>query len=246
MTAILRRADFESAYRRLVLDKAFLEEADYYRQRKERYRNTLERLAPYLAPGRRLLDIGGGQFALLTRELFGNDAEVADLDSRYREALDSEGVPFHHLDLLRDEFRFDEAFDVVVLAEVIGHVPVPPHVVFEKLAGALKPGGRLLLTTPNLFRLRNVLRMMIGKPIFTHFRLPEKDSPPGHFIEYDKAQLEWQLERAGLLVEVCENAQLDLGGASRGAVLGRTLAAPLLALRPTLRDYVLAVGRKPE
>ena len=76
------------------------------------------------------------------------------------------------------------------------------------------------------------------------FRLPEKDAPPGHFIEYDKEQLEWQVMRAGLAVELSEHAQLDLGGATRKAVVGRWLASPLLALRPVLRDYVLIVGRK--
>ena len=245
VSSLVPRAHFEKAYARLVLDKAFLEDKDYYLQRKERYRNTLHRLAPHLQPEARLLDIGGGQFALLTRELFGNHAEVADLDSRYRASIDSEGIFFHHIDLVKDDFVFETPFDVIVLAEVIGHVPVPPHIVFEKLAGALAPGGRLLVTTPNLFRLRNVIRMAFGRPIFTPFRLPEKDLPPGHFIEYDKPQLEWQMERAGMEVELSEHAQLDLGGATKRAVLGRLLASPLLTLRPVMRDYLLMVGRKP-
>lgn len=245
MAALADRSRFEEAYARLILKNAFLETPAYYEQRKERYWNTLRHLAPYLDQGKRVLDIGGGQFALLTRDLYGADSEVADLDSRYRASLDAAGIAFHHLDLIKDEFRFEQPFDLVILGEVIGHVPAPPHWVFEKLAAVLRPGGRLALTTPNLFRLRNVVRMLVAKPIFTPFVMPEKDRPPGHFIEYEQPQLEWQLQQAGLVVEVSEHLQLDMGGATSAARLGRRLATPLFWLRPVLRDSLLMVGRKP-
>lgn len=244
MTAFADRKRFEEAYERVILKNTFLETKAYYEQRKERYWNTLRHLAPYLV-GKRVLDIGGGQFALLTKALYGTDSEVADLDSRYRASLDSSGIAFHHLDLMKDEFRFERPFDMVILGEVIGHVPAPPHWVFEKLAAVLNPGGRLVLTTPNLFRLRNVVRMLMAKPIFTPFVMPEKDHPPGHFIEYEQPQLEWQLQRAGLMIEVSEHLQLDMGGSTLAARLGRRLAAPLFWMRPVLRDNLLMVGRKP-
>lgn len=239
------RRQFDDAYARLILKNTFLETPEYYEQRKERYWNTLRRLAPYLGQGKRVLDIGGGQFALLARDIYGTDSEVADLDSRYRASLDSAGISFHHLDLIKDEFRFERPFDLVMLGEVIGHVPAPPHWVFEKLSAVLHPGGRLALTTPNLFRLRNVVRMLVAKPIFTPFVMPEKDRPPGHFIEYDQPQLDWQLQQAGLEVEVSDHAQLDMGGATLGARVGRRLATPLYWVRPVLRDSLFMVGRKP-
>ncbi len=124
MTAFADRKRFEEAYERVILKNTFLETKAYYEQRKERYWNTLRHLAPYLV-GKRVLDIGGGQFALLTKALYGTDSEVADLDSRYRASLDSSGIAFHHLDLMKDEFRFERPFDMVILGEVIGHVPAP-------------------------------------------------------------------------------------------------------------------------
>lgn len=241
----MNRLDFDDAYRSLIIEQAFLEGRQYYIDRKERYWNTLTRLSYCLTPGSRVLDIGGGQFALLTQRLFQCQPEVADLDSRYRASVESAGIAFHHLNLVEDAFRFDHPFDLVIMGEVIGHVPVPPHVVFAKLASTLAPCGRIALTTPNLFRLRNVIRMLVAKPIFEHFVLPGKDMPPGHFTEYDLTQMRWQMEYAGLEVEVGENAQLDLGGATLLTRTVRRLLSPLLWLRPVWRDNLFVVGRKP-
>ena len=50
-------------------------------------------------------------------------------------------------DLTRLAFR-DAAFDVIVLNQVVEHLPEPPATVAE-LARVLAPGGRLLVATPN-------------------------------------------------------------------------------------------------
>lgn len=241
----MNRSEFDAAYQSLILEQSFLEGSAYYLERKERYWNTLRRLEGCLLPGTRILDIGGGQFALLAQRLFQCRTEVADIDSRYRQSIDSAGIPFHHLNLVADDFRFDHPFDLVILGEVIGHVPVPPHVVFSKLSALLAPGGRIAITTPNIFRLRNLIRMVLAKPMFAHFVLPHKDMPPGHFIEYDLEQMVWQMQFAGLEVEAREHAQLDLGGATLSARLVRQMLSPLLQVRPVWRDNLFVLGRKP-
>lgn len=245
MKASFSRAAFEKAYSNLILGRSFLEPKEYYFQRKERYWNTLRKLDPFLRVVNSVLDIGGGQFALLTKELYRVAPEVLDLDARNRATVDREGIPFHHLDLVHDELRLPRRFDMVIMGEVIGHVPVPPHLVFEKLSAAMAAGGYLALTTPNLFRLRNLLRMLVAKPLFTPFVLPEKDSPPGHFIEYDQDLLEWQFRKAGFDVEVSEHVQLDLGGSTPTIRIARRLLIPLYAIRPVWRDNLLMVGRLP-
>lgn len=241
-TTTMNRQEFDEAYNSLIIQQNFLEGAAYYLDRRERYWNTLCKMTFCLTPGARVLDIGGGHFALLTQRLFKARSELADLDSRYRASVDSVGIPFHHLNLVEDDFRFEHPFDLVILGEVIGHVPVPPHLVFSKLAATLAPGGRLVMTTPNLFRLRNVVRMLLAKPLFEHFVMPGRDRPPGHFIEYDLEQMKWQMAFAGLEVEVGEHAQLDLGGATVAARLIRRFLWPALWLRTGLARQPVCRG----
>ena len=230
----MNRCDFDEAYRSLIAEQAFLEREQYYQDRKERYWNTLRRLSPFLSPGSRVLDIGGRRFALLTQRLFRCRPKAADIDSRYRASVESAGIVFHHLNLVQEAFRFDHPFNLVVLGEVIGHVPVPRHLVFTKLAAKLALVGRIAPTKPNLLRLHNVIRMLIAKPLFEHFVPPGKDMPPGHFTEYDVTQARWQMEFAGLEVDVAEYAQLNLGGATLSTRTIRSLLSSLLWLRPVV------------
>lgn len=237
---------FCDVYDARIQNGAFVEERDYYRHFRDRYWNTfryVERLLP--AGGARMLDVGSGQFAILAKHLLGAMADVADLDTRHTDVLSQNGVGFHPIDLSREIILPDERYDMVVLAEVIEHVPSPPYVVFSNLRDALRPGGTLLVTTPNLYRLRNAIRMVRGKRIFDLYRVPEVDGPLGHFIEYAKDQLEWHFERASYEIVVSELVQLMLGGASIRARLARRLLWPLLTLRPLWRDNLVVVGRRP-
>lgn len=239
---------FREAYTRTIHGRRFLEEAAYYDQFRDRYANTLAYVAEALrdvAPPARILDVGSGQFALLSRALFGAECDVADIDTRYTDALREQGVGFMEVDLSRGGPPAEGRYDLVILAEVIEHVPRPPHRVFEELARVLEPGGRLLVTTPNLYRLRNVVRLASGRPVFSMFREPARDRPLGHFVEYAKEQMEWQLREAGLELERSELVQLSYGGASRGARAARKILRPLLALRPLWRDNLVLVARRP-
>ena len=239
--------EFTSAYDRVIANDGFFEGAQYYRDYRDRYLNTFRYLPQYLPeePGARMLDIGSGQFAVLGRQLLGLDTAVADVDTRCTDVLSRSGVEFYRVDLSRETLVVDRPFDLIVMAEVIEHVPCPPHLVFANLATALKPGGHMLVTTPNLYRLRNVIRMLRGEQIFDMYRIGEREALLGHFIEYSKEQIAWQLETAGLQVELAVLAQLSLGGSSVRARLARRILSPAFKLRPLWRDNVVAVGRKP-
>lgn len=244
--AATSQAQFSEVYDRLIVGDDFFEGAEYYRNYKDRYWNTLCHVQRFLpARGGRLLDIGSGQFAVLGRQLLGVDADVADIDTRYTAVLARFEIGFQAVDLSIQSVPSDRPYDVIVMAEVIEHVPTPPYVVFENLAAGLKPGGHLIVTTPNLYRLRNALRMLLGKPIFDLYRIPEKDAPLGHFIEYAKDQMDWHLERAGMRVVHSELEQLSLGGSSKSARVARKLLRPVLSARPLWRDSMVVVGQKP-
>lgn len=52
----------------------------------------------------------------------------------------------------------DDAFDIVLLAEVIEHLAFNPVPLWREIHRVLRPGGRVVVTTPNYYALRSRLR----------------------------------------------------------------------------------------
>lgn len=251
------RGAFDAVYDRSVATGrtgAFLEVPDYYEAQRERYYRTLRHVVDLDLPRpARVLEVGGGQIALLCRELFGDEGVVGDVTEKFAEDVTRHGVAFTPLNLLTDDLPDDQhgTYDLVVLAEVIEHLPVPGHVPLAKVRSWLRPagvdaagdGGRALVTTPNLYRLRNVWRLLTGKKIFCNFHFPDAGQCGGHQLEYSVKHLKWQLQAAGLRVDYVNLEQLANHGHSAKARVQRTLARPLF-LNPRWRDNLVAVATR--
>ena len=120
-------------------------------------------LAEQLNPGS-LLDVGCGNGYLLNQlvtkidaELFGIDVyEMEPENWKYKKADLTKGIPFE-----------DSSFDLVVFGEVIEHVPDPDYLL-EEIWRVLKPGGKIIVTTPNLASWANRILLLFGiQPLFT-------------------------------------------------------------------------------
>jgi len=242
----LTRAAFNAIYDRFVRPGGFHELNSYYAVSRERYFLTLSYLADLELPQpAKVLDVGGGQFAILASKLFDDDATVGDMGDDFRAPADAAGVNFTVCNLLHDDPpSFKGAFDVVVLAEVVEHLPMPPYLILRKIRGWLKPGGFLLLTTPNLFRLRNLARMVAGRDLFDTFMLPRDGVSLGHQTEYSATHLAWHIAEAGFTIERLEHDQLGQTGFSWKARAARKLLAPL-RLRTIWREELVAIARNP-
>lgn len=218
----------------------------YYQLSRERYFRTLCYLADLDLPEpAKVLDIGGGQFAILASKLFGDEGMVGDIGDDFRAPADLADVGFTVCNLLEDDpASFRGAFDLIVLAEVIEHLPMPPYLILGKLRTWLKPGGTLLITTPNLFRPRNVVRMLLGRDPFDTFMLPRDGVSLGHQTEYSAQHLAWHIGEAGFALERMEHDQLGQTGFSWRTRVARKLLAPL-QVRKAWREELVAIARNP-
>lgn len=90
-----------------------------------------------------------------TMEDFGWDVVGVDFDEKGVLNARSKGLNVHHGDLVAQEFE-GGIFDAVVMSHVIEHVPDPLRILKECFR-ILKPGGVLVVLTPNTLSLGHKL-----------------------------------------------------------------------------------------
>lgn len=239
------RADFERVYNEFVLGAGFFEIPEYYEIERERYWRSLEILCDMgLDSKETVVEFGGGQMSMLLAKMFGMDCTVADISEDYREPVDAAGLGFVVGNLTLDKPVPDATrkYDLVILLEVIEHIPTPPSVTYRRLATVLAPNGRIFITTPNVFRLRNTARMLLGRDYLDLYREAEPGVGLGHQHEYSVPHMRWQFEHAGFKVEDSRLDELGATGHSAKARLARLLLKPL-TMRPAWREKLVMMGR---
>ena len=141
-------------------------------------------------------------------------------------------------DLNRDELPWPEnTFDCVVCCEVIEHI-VDTDRLLSELKRVLKPGGVLVLSTPNLASALNRVFVLLGwQPLSTEVSTRRSDygnplrkplTPAGHVRSYTFRALVEQAKDAGFFVERAAGAPVTRGFATKCAEkLFGTLSASL-------------------
>lgn len=88
--------------------------------------------------------------------------------------------------------------DAVLAGEIIEHL-VDTDAFLQEVYRVLRPGGALILTTPNLASLENRLRLLLGiYPIWVDYSLGRGE---GHVRAYTPRVLKRQLQEHGFMVE---------------------------------------------
>jgi SAM-dependent methyltransferase len=116
-------------------------------------------------------------------------------------------LPFFHFNIEKEDFPFaDGQFDLVLFCEIIEHLQNDPVGVIRQIKRVLKPGGRLILTTPNVSRLENVGRIVAGENIYDPY---SGYGPYGrHNREYNRHELSLLLDYCGFDIEVFFSADV--------------------------------------
>jgi SAM-dependent methyltransferase len=203
----------------------------------------------------RLLELGANPYFItwLLREFTDLDLVFANyfggpsglckqlLELRSRGETQSIPLDYHSFNLEEEAFPFEtSSFEVVVFCEIIEHLLMNPLHCLREIHRILVPGGLLVLSTPNVSRLGNVLSMVEGVNIYDPY---SGHGPYGrHNREFNRHELHRLLEFAGFDIPNSFTADAhpshDRGRASYPGV------APLVVGRSNdLGQYVFVSAR---
>jgi SAM-dependent methyltransferase len=128
--------------------------------------------------GKRVLDLGCRSGALTRHFLEGNSVVGLDVDAAALEKARALGIEPVQADV-EEPLPFDDAsFDAVVAGELLEHLRFPDALVAEARR-VLRPGGVLVGSVPNAFRVQSRLRFLRGRPPEddpTHLRMFSPDA----------------------------------------------------------------------
>ena len=179
-----------------------------------------------------VLDAGTGHGALAAR-LHGLGFRVRACDfapERFR----AHQVEFQRADLTQHLPYEDASFDFVVAVEVVEHVS-DHGTFFRECARVLRPGGRLVLSTPNIVSLKSRLRFALTGFFYSFKPLGGTDDGLEHVASLTPDQLRDRGRRAGLVLEsvACDKYQRTS--------LALVWVAPLLRLASRLANIEAGV-----
>jgi glycosyltransferase involved in cell wall biosynthesis/SAM-dependent methyltransferase len=128
--------------------------------------------------------------------------------TEHHELVSEEGESFQcDVDLFdaeQDPFPYPDGwFATVLCCELLEHLARDPMHMMVEINRVLRPGGHLLLTTPNIASLRSIAAILQGyhPGLFTHYVHPDKAAmEPRHYREYTPTEIRRLLEDAGFTV----------------------------------------------
>jgi SAM-dependent methyltransferase len=149
-----------------------------------RFFRTIELAGPYMKG--EVLEIGANPYLMTTlidrlfnckltlTNFFRKNIYESSVSRGHQDLIMGNGpakkMEFDDLNVELSEFPYKpETFDLILFCEVLEHIVLNPMNVLAKLKGLLKPGGVIILTTPNALRLINVAHMLAGKNFFDRF-----------------------------------------------------------------------------
>jgi len=181
-----------------------------------RFLHTIDMLAGHTP--KRALEIGGNPYliSILLKNLYDINLTVTNFFNqsvydkditkgcqviKSEKFMENYSFEYYGLNVELSEYPFDnETFDTVFFCEVLEHIVVDPLQCFKKLYRVLKPGGIMVLTTPNAVRLINFAHMLAGKNFFDRYH-PNNGIYGRHNREFTLTEVTHFLKAEGFEIE---------------------------------------------
>lgn len=219
-------------------------ETMYFLSHQRRYLSDIANISRSYKGGR-ILELGGYPFfftcllkdlgfAVVSADL--HPFNAAPLLSRHKLDVVACDIEKQHLPFC------DGSFDFVLFNEILEHLRVDPLLALSEANRVLKPGGQLLLTTPNLYFIKNVVKFLLGRgfndPVQEFGKL-RAIGHMGHVREYSRREVRRFLGVSGFAVRHHELKQYSYPGNLFGVA-----SRPLLKVMPIFRGYQVVTARK--
>ena len=175
-------------------------EKEYYNLHKDRIYKTLHAIP--VDVGKEILDLGcePGYIAIALKvsgyNVIGGSV---NLINDFKERMDRFQIPIDVYNIDTDDLPYDnEQFDAIIFSEIIEHLFYGVPHALKEINRVIKKGGFLILTTPNLARVPNRIRLVLGKSIN-----PELGGENPFFIRdiYKRHNREYTLEELRYLLK---------------------------------------------
>lgn len=216
----------------------------YCRQHRKRFVADLELVERHALPGARILEYGAVPLVMTTvLASLGYEVRAVDVKpERFAASIQGLGLDVVRCDVETEALPFDaESFDVVLFNEIFEHLRIDPIFTLREAHRVLKPGGCLLLSTPNLRSFRGIRNLVfrnqghaVSAGVYDQYAKLESLGHMGHVREYTTREVTDFLVRIGWRVEKI----VFRGGYGKGLVG----AAERLA--PSLRPFFTLIATK--
>jgi 2-polyprenyl-3-methyl-5-hydroxy-6-metoxy-1,4-benzoquinol methylase len=204
----------------------------FHRFRHEHTLSLCKRFVPSSAA--RVLDVGTSALTLRLREHY-EDVWTLGFPLTHIEPQQQKHIPYD-LSQAADVSSYPsntDGFDLIVFAETLEHLSIPPEYALLCLSTLLRAHGRILVTTPNGVSFPKRVKMLLGRYPVARIRYCRDN--PGHFREYTVLEIRHIANCAALRVEDIARVNFYAGN-----TLLRRFLSPFMYV-PSLRDSIVAV-----
>lgn len=173
----------------------------------------------------KIADIGSypGTLAYILRKIFPpNKLKISIYDhpniinenQAYCDFCRENNISSHPLDLKNFKNLNDE-FDIIIMSEVLEHLPSNPYHIIKKIKKSLLDNGILYLTVPNSAKLKNRIKFFFGLSIYENVNsyFVEEDHPNNlygyHWREFTTKEISSILQYLKLNIEKLETIGYD-------------------------------------